>query len=118
MVWPLWPGCALLVGLLLLTPRKLWAVLILAGIGGFALYDLQAGLSIRSTALLILADTVEVLIAALGVSYSFRSLPPRLNNLKSVAKYSNYFTRIGFAILSSHGNPNFEIFKNVLENKN
>jgi len=88
MVWPLWPGCALLVGLLLLTPRKLWAVLILAGIGGFALYDLQAGLSIRSTALLILADTVEVLIAALGVSYSFRSLPPRLNNLKSVAKYS------------------------------
>src|ERR1700756_1366767 len=39
MVWPLWPGCGLLVGLLLLVPRKIWPVLIPAGIGGFVLYD-------------------------------------------------------------------------------
>jgi PAS domain S-box-containing protein len=88
MVWPLWPGCALLVGLLLVVPRKIWPVLIPAGIGGFVLYDLQAGLTLRSTALLVVSDTFEVLIAALGVTYSFHGLPPRLNNVKSLAKYS------------------------------
>jgi PAS domain S-box-containing protein len=87
MVWPLWPGCALLVGLLLLVPRKIWPVLIPAGLGGFVLYDLQAGLTLRSMALLIVSDTSEVLIAALGVSYSFHGLPPRLNTVKSLAKY-------------------------------
>jgi PAS domain S-box-containing protein len=88
MVWPLWPGCGLLVGLLLLVPRKIWPILIPAGIGGFVLYDLQTGLTLRSTALLVLSDTFEVLIAALGVSYLFNGLPPRLNNVKSLAKYS------------------------------
>ena len=88
MVWPLWPGCGLLVGLLLIVPRKIWPVLIPAGIGGFVLYDVQAGLTLRSTALLVLSDTIEVLVAALGVSYSFHGLQPRLNNVKSLAKYS------------------------------
>jgi PAS domain S-box-containing protein len=87
MVWPLWPGCALLVGLLLLAPRKLWPPLIAAGLGAFALYDLLSGLPLHSTALLVLADTVEVLIAALGVSYCFDG-PPRLNSIKSLAAYS------------------------------
>ena len=87
MVWPLWPGCALLVGLLLLVPRKIWPILIVAGMGGFVLYDLQAGLPIRSTLLLILADTCEILIAALGVSYAFDGIPS-LNSVKSLTWYS------------------------------
>jgi len=87
MVWPLWPGCAFLVGVLLSVPRRLWPILIAAGLGGFVLYDLQAGLKLRSLAVLILADTVEVLIATLGVSYSFRGLP-HLNSVKSLASYS------------------------------
>jgi PAS domain S-box-containing protein len=87
MVWPLWPGCALLVAVLLLVQRRIWPILITAGFAGFILYDLQAGVTIRSTALLILADTIEVLIAALGVSYSFDHMP-RLNSVKSLAKYS------------------------------
>jgi PAS domain S-box-containing protein len=87
MVWPLWPGCAFLVAVLLLTPRKIWPILIAAGFAGFVLYDLQAGLTLRSTAWLILSDTIEVLIAALGVSYSFEGVP-RLNSVKSLAKYS------------------------------
>ncbi|HEY6411015.1 MAG TPA: MASE1 domain-containing protein, partial [Ktedonobacteraceae bacterium] len=87
MVWPVWPGCALLVALLLLTPqRKIWPAIIIAGLAGFALYDLQEGLTTRSTILLILADAVEVVIAAWGVSYVFGGVP-RLNNLKSLAKY-------------------------------
>ena len=89
MVWPLWPGCALLVAVLLLAPRKIWPLLIAAGFAGFVLYDLQAGLPLRSTAWLILADTIEVLIAAFGVSYAFAGVP-RLNTVKSLAMYSAF----------------------------
>jgi PAS domain S-box-containing protein len=87
MVWPLWPGCALLVAVLLLAPQRIWPILLAAGLTGFVLYDLQAGLTLRSITVLILADTLEVLIAALGVSYSFDGAP-RLNSLKSLSRYS------------------------------
>ncbi|MGA7294098.1 MAG: MASE1 domain-containing protein [Terriglobales bacterium] len=87
MLWPLWPGCALLVAVLLLVQRRIWPILIAAGLAGFVLYDLEAGLTLRSISLLILADAVEVLIAALGVSYAF-SGPPRINSVQSLAKYS------------------------------
>src|SRR5579863_5049248 len=53
MVWPLWPGCALLVAMLLLLPRGIWPLLIAAGLAGFVLYDLQAALPLRSCALLL-----------------------------------------------------------------
>ncbi len=84
---PLWPACALLVSVLLLVPRRIWPALILAAFAAFVVYDLQTGLTIRSTVWLILADTVEVLIAALCVSYSFDGVP-RLNSVKALAKYS------------------------------
>src|SRR5271167_2419850 len=87
MIWPVWPGCALLVAVLLSVPRRIWPILITAGFAGFILYDLQAGLSLRSTVLLILSDTVEVLIATLGVSYYFDGLL-RLDSVKSLARYS------------------------------
>jgi PAS domain S-box-containing protein len=84
---PLWPACALLVSVLLLVPRRIWPALILAAFAAFVVYDLQAGLSVGSTIWLILADTVEVLIAALGVSYSFDGVPG-LTSVKALAKYS------------------------------
>jgi PAS domain S-box-containing protein len=84
---PLWPACALLVSVLLLVPRRIWPVLITASFAAFVVYDLQAGLSVGSAIWLILADTVEVLIAALGVSYSFDGVP-RLTSVKALAKYS------------------------------
>jgi len=87
MLWPLWPGCAFLVAVLLLVPRRMWPILLAAGLAGFVLYDLLARLTLRSIALLILSDTVEVLVAALGLSYAFDG-PPRLNSIKSLAKYS------------------------------
>jgi signal transduction histidine kinase len=86
-VWPLWPGCALLVSVLLLVRRRIWPILILVAFAAFVLYDLQAGVPIGSTVWLILADTVEVLIAALCVSYSFDGVP-RLNSVKALAKYA------------------------------
>jgi PAS domain S-box-containing protein len=87
MLWPIWPGCAFLVAVLLAVPRRIWPLLIAAGLSGFVVYDVQVGLSLRSTAYLILADTAEILIAALGVSYSFDGLP-RLSSVKSLVKYS------------------------------
>jgi len=63
-VWPLWPGCALLVSVLLLVPRRIWPILIPISFAAFALYDLQAGVPIGSIAWFIPADTVQVLTAA------------------------------------------------------
>jgi hypothetical protein len=46
--WPLWPGNVLLVSILLVVPRKIWPILIAAAFAMFALYNLQAGMPIRS----------------------------------------------------------------------
>jgi len=94
MLWPIWPGCAFLVSVLLLVPRKIWPVLLAAGLAGFVVYDVRAGLGLRSTGLLIVSDTVEILIAALGLSYSFRG-PVRLDNVKSLIKYSFFAVFLG-----------------------
>ena len=90
MVWPLWPGCAFLVAVLLLVPRKVWPPVLAAGLAGFVVYDLQLGLTLRTTAVLILADAVEILIGALGAGYAFKSVP-RLDSMRSLARFS-FFT--------------------------
>ena len=90
----LWPGCALLVSVLLLVPRRTWPVLIPAGLAGFVLYDLQAGLSPSTAALYILADAVEVIIITVGLGYCFEGVP-RLNTLKALAKYSLFAILLG-----------------------
>jgi integral membrane sensor domain MASE1 len=87
MIWPLWPGCAFLVAVLLLTPRKVWPAVLVAGLAAFALYDAQEGLPVRVTGFLIVADFIEILVAALGVTYVFGGAP-RLNSVRSLAKYS------------------------------
>ena len=87
MSWALWPGNALLVSILLLVQRRLWPLLIAAAFAAFVLYDLQEGLPLRSTGLLIFSDTVEVLTAALCLSYSFGGTP-ELNSVNALAKYS------------------------------
>lgn len=87
MVWPLWPGCALVVAILLMTPRKMWPVLLLAGLAGFCVYDAKSGLGVRTTACLLIADFIEILVASVGVSYAFRGTP-RLNSVRALAKYA------------------------------
>jgi integral membrane sensor domain MASE1 len=101
-LWPLWPGCALLVGVLLVVPRKTWPVLLPAGLAGFVLYDLQVGVSISSIAWLLFADVVEVLIAAWGVSYALNGRPS-LNSLKALAKYSFFTVILASLVVSSIG---------------
>lgn len=85
-IWPLWPGCALLVPVLLLVPRRIWPILIPVALASFALFDLQAGVSLRSIAWFAAADTVQVLIAALCLTYFFGETP-RLNSVEALAKY-------------------------------
>jgi PAS domain S-box-containing protein len=87
MIWPVWPGCAFLVAVLLVTPRKVWPAVLIAGLAGFTVYDVQNALPIRAIGLLLVADAIEILVAALGVSYVFGGVP-RLNSVKSLAKYS------------------------------
>ncbi|MFL6438447.1 MAG: MASE1 domain-containing protein [Terriglobales bacterium] len=84
--WPLWPGCAILVSVLVLVRSTVWPAVMLASFAGFVLYDLHAGVPVSSIAWFIPADTVEVLIAALGLRYYFDRVP-RLNNVVSLAKY-------------------------------
>jgi PAS domain S-box-containing protein len=86
-VWPLWPGCAILVTGLLLVRVHLWPVIIPASFVGFAVADLQAGVPLSSIARFIPGNTVEVLISAIGLKYCFDGVP-RLNSVKALAKYS------------------------------
>jgi len=101
-LWPLWPGCAVLVAILLLLPRKTWPLMMAAGLAGFVLYDLQVGVSISSIAWLILADTLEILVAAWGVRYSLDGVP-RLNSLKALAKYSFFTVFLASVTVSTIG---------------
>lgn len=101
-LWPLWPGCAFLVAVCLISPRKIWPILIPAGLAGFVVYDLQAGVSLLSIGWLILADTLEILVATLGVSYTLHGFP-RLNSLKALARYSFFTVILGSLVVSIIG---------------
>src|SRR5271156_1000367 len=87
MLSPLWPGCVLLVSLLLLVPGRKWPVLIATALAVFFFYDRHNGVPAGTATWLILADTVEILTAVLCLSYFFVGLP-RLNSVKALAKFS------------------------------
>ena len=104
-IWPLWPGCALLVPVLLLVPRRIWPILIPVALASFALYDLQAGVPLRSIAWFIPADTVQVLIAALCLNY-FLGETPQLDSVEALAKYLCFVVILApstAALLSARG---------------
>jgi PAS domain S-box-containing protein len=106
--WPLWPGNVLLACVLLLVPRRIWPVLVAAAFAMFVLYNVQSGMPVRSIIVLLLSDAVEVLTAALGLSYSFAGVP-QLNSVKALAKYSLFavilapFAGAFFGALATHG---------------
>jgi len=107
--WPLWLGNVLLASILLLVPRRMWPILIVAAFGASLLYNMQTGLTIRWSALLILSDTVEVLTAALCLSYAFGGVP-QLNSVRALAKFSLFavilapLLRAFFVALETEGN--------------
>jgi PAS domain S-box-containing protein len=87
MLSTLWPGCVLLVSVLLLVRRRTWPILIVTALAVFFFDDLQNRVSASSAALLVSADTVEILTAALCLSYFFEGVP-RLNSVVALAKFS------------------------------
>ena len=107
--WPLWLNNAFLASILLLVPRRMWPILMAAAFAALVLFDIQAGLTIRSIALFILSDTVEVLIAALCLSYAFGGVP-RLNSVRALARFSLFavilapFAGAFFVALATNGN--------------
>jgi PAS domain S-box-containing protein len=107
--WPLWLGNAFLVSVLLLVQRRIWPILIAVAFAASALYNVQTGLSIRSSAVLVLSDTVEVLTAALFLTYAFGGVP-RLNSVRALAKFFLFavilapFIGAFFVALAANGN--------------
>jgi signal transduction histidine kinase len=89
MVSPLWLGNVVLASVLLLAPRRIWPVLLIAGLAGSLIYDLHAGEPIRSVVWFFLSSSAEVLTAVLCLRHSFGGAP-RLNSLKALAKYWFY----------------------------
>jgi PAS domain S-box-containing protein len=87
MLSPLWPGCVVLVSVLLLVPEKRWTVLIVAAFAAFAFYDVQNSVPTRTILWLILADMLEVLTAAWCLSHFFQGVP-QLNTLEALARFS------------------------------
>ena len=86
--WPLWLGNALLASILLLTPRKTWPMLIVAAFAAFTVNDIQAGLTFRTRALLILSDALDVGMAVFFLTRAFEGVP-RLNSVRALAKFSS-----------------------------
>lgn len=89
MIWPLWPGCAFLVAVLLLIPRK---ILARCSFGwGCRLRGLRRTGSTADprNCLLSSADSIEILVAGLGVSYVFGGVL-RLNSVKALVKYAPF----------------------------
>jgi len=106
-VWPLWPGCAILAAVLMLVQTRIWLALILVSLAGFVLFDLHAGVPLASIVWFISADTIEVLIAAIGVRHSL-GRAPRLNNIHALAKYGLFVVFLApfiAAFVSARGIP-------------
>jgi PAS domain S-box-containing protein len=104
-VWPLWPSCAILVAGLMSVQPRFWLILIPSAFAAFVLYDLQEGIPVSSIAWFIPADTVQVLIAGIGLRACFDGVP-RLNSMKALAKYSFFAVIVApfaAAFLSAHG---------------
>ncbi len=86
MVSPLWLGNILLASVLVLVRRKIWPIILPAGLIGFLLYDLLGGAPLRAIAWLVVSNAVEVFTAAWCLRVAFDG-PPRLNSVKAFAKY-------------------------------
>jgi PAS domain S-box-containing protein len=85
-----WPATPFLVAVLLLTPKRIWPALMAAGLGAMALRDFESGMPIGGAIWASVGNTVEALVAMLGISLLFKGLP-HLSSVKSFAKYFAVF---------------------------
>ena len=82
----LWPSTPLLVAVLLLTPRRIWPVLIAAGLGAIALADLRDSAPIGDEIWFTLGNACELFISIVGMNLLFKGVP-QLTSVKALAKY-------------------------------
>jgi PAS domain S-box-containing protein len=81
-----WPASAFLVTVLLLVPRRMWPLILAAGLGSLAIADLRNDVPASFEFWISLGNLGEVLVATLGIRRLFKGVP-RLSNLKDWAKY-------------------------------
>jgi len=82
-----WPATPFLVGVLLVSSRRIWPVLIVSGLGAMALADLRYGVPTRFEMWFSPGNLTEVLVATFGTVYIFKGVP-ELSSLKALAKYT------------------------------
>jgi len=103
----IWPSTALLVAVLLLVPRKIWPVLIVAGVGGMGIANIENGVSIGFEFWIALGNVTETLGAALGISLLLKGVP-HLSGLKTLAKYVMFaviLVPFASALVGANGSP-------------
>jgi len=81
-----WSATPFLVAVLLLAPKRIWPLLIAAGLVATAVSDFKSGVTIVSEIWYTLANLVDVIIAAWGIHLLFKGTP-RLRNVNALAKY-------------------------------
>ncbi|MGA9570733.1 MAG: PAS domain S-box protein [Candidatus Acidiferrales bacterium] len=81
-----WSATPFLVAVMLLTPRKIWPALVVAGLAAIAFHDFQNSVPIGSTIWDSVGNAAEVLVATLGIRLAFKGAP-ELSSVKSLAKY-------------------------------
>ncbi len=83
---PLWPTNAAILVVLLAVPKRVWAVLIVVAYVVVGIVNVRHGVPIALSRWLVLGNVVEVLVAAIGVSYLFEGMP-WLKRPKALAQY-------------------------------
>jgi len=81
-----WPGTPFLVAVLLLAPKRIWPLLIAAGLVATAIADFKSGVAIVSEIWYSVGNLVDVVIAGWGIHRLFKGTP-RLRNVNALAKY-------------------------------
>jgi PAS domain S-box-containing protein len=81
-----WPATPFLVAVLLLSPRRIWPLLIVAGLGALAITDLKHGVTVGAEIWYSLANLADVLIVTLGIQPLFKGVPD-LRSVDAMAKY-------------------------------
>jgi PAS domain S-box-containing protein len=105
-----WPTTPILVALLVLAPRRIWSVLIAAGLVATVLADLRNGTTISLAGWSLVANLAEVLVAALAIA-SLSKGSRDLSAVKTLIKYFAFAVVLApavSALFGANGRPHGE----------
>src|SRR5271168_1791277 len=81
-----WSATPFLVAVMLLTSRRIWPALLVAGLGAIAFHDFQSGVPIGFALWDSVGNAAEVLVATFGIGLAFKGAT-ELSSVKNLAKY-------------------------------